>query len=307
MDIKKNTEQTPNVICFGEVLWDNLPSGRQPGGAPMNVAYHLNKCGIRSHVLSRVGNDKNGADLLNVLKDLGLSTQYCQVDSLHKTSTVEVNITTNNEVEYEIVYPVAWDFIELENRFKELTMQMDAFVFGSLSGRRKATKDTLMQLLDLATYRVFDVNLREPYYEKGYISSLLEKTDLLKLNTHELKMITGWYSISDLDEITQIKLLQDKYSIQEIIVTRGAEGASFYNNDRVYHQSAFKIQVKDTIGSGDSFLAAFLSKRLLQADIRECLSFASGLSAFITTQSGACPPYQLSDLTRFISTASGRV
>lgn len=289
------------VMCFGEVLWDNLPTGRKPGGAPMNVAYHLHKLGIDSSVLSRIGRDRNGKDLLDVLTQLDIDTANIQIDDFNKTSTVEVNISTENEVEYDIVFPVAWDFIELEAVFEEQTANADAFVFGSLAGRSTVTRTTLNKLLDIATFRVFDVNLRDPYFEKGYVRSLLRKTDLLKLNQHELSLIVSWFSYSSRDEKSQIKLLQDEFGIKEIIVTKGAQGASFYVENQVYHQPAYQILVKDTVGSGDAFLAAFLSKRHTNLPIETCLSFAAGLSAYVTTKSGACPAYSMIDLNKFIS------
>lgn len=289
-----------NVICFGEVLWDNLPSGRQPGGAPMNVAYHLNKLGISSSLVSRVGNDENGIGLLQILKTLSLDTDYCQVDQLNKTSTVEVNIATNNEVAYEIVFPVAWDFIELDSRILALTSKSDAFVFGSLAGRNEITRSTLLELLDIATYRVFDVNLRAPFYCEKYMSILLGKTDLLKLNYLELNEVVSWYSDDCKQEELQVKLLQRKFGIKEIIVTKGSAGASFYTKEQAYSQPAFRISVADTVGSGDSFLAAFLSERLKNRNIEQSLEFASALSAFITTHSGACPSYELPDISNFI-------
>lgn len=293
-----------NVICFGEVLWDNLPSGRKPGGAPMNVAYHLQKLGISSSLVSRVGNDDNGTSLLEILKKLDLSTEYCQIDGFNKTSTVEVNITSNNEVEYEIVFPVAWDFIALDPRISALTSKANAIVFGSLAGRNEMSRSTLHTLLDSAKYRVFDVNLRAPYYSESYMHILLGKTDLLKLNYLELGKIVGWYKEDCKEEKEKVQFLQDKFDIKEIIVTKGSDGASFYAGSDVYHQSAYKIIVKDTVGSGDSFLAAFLSSRLKNHGIEESLTFAAALSAFITTHAGACPPYQISDVTDFMLAAS---
>lgn len=289
-----------NVVCFGEVLWDNLPAGRQPGGAPMNVAYHLNKLGISGSIVSRVGNDENGVSLLQALKKLDLGTAYCQVDELNKTSTVEVNIGLNNEVTYEIVFPVAWDFIEPDPRILALTGKADALVFGSLAGRNEISRSTLLELLDLAKYRVFDVNLRAPYYGEEYLHTLLGKTDLLKLNYQELTEIASWYADDCKEEGSGVKLLQDKFGIKEVIVTKGGAGASFYSQDQVYNQAAYQISVADTVGSGDSFLAAFLSERLKDKSIEESLKFAAALSAFVTTHSGACPVYQLSDVSGFM-------
>src|SRR5690606_34118076 len=195
--------------CFGEVLWDNLPAGKKPGGAPMNVAYHLKKLGIDSYLISRIGNDTNGEELKQVLQVLNIDTEYCQVDEEQPTSLVEVEISPENEVTYEIVYPAAWDYIEYEGRLKPLVQNADALIYGSLSGRNNVTRETLAQLLELSPFNVFDVNLRPPFYEESYIAFLLAKTDLLKLNLQELNLLAGWNQVTYKDELDKIKLLQD--------------------------------------------------------------------------------------------------
>ncbi|TZF83784.1 carbohydrate kinase [Pedobacter sp. BS3] len=297
--------KNPHIVCFGEVLWDNLPSGKKPGGAPMNVAYHLTRSGVSASLISRVGHDANGKELLQVLHQLDLNTTYCQVDDLQSTSTVEVVITPDNEVTYDIVFPVAWDYIQYENRFEELIKKSDAFVFGSLAGRNEVTRATLNKLLNLSAFNVFDVNLRPPFYEQAYITSLLAKTNLLKLNLYELNLLTGWYGDSDSNEPDKVRLLQEKFAISEIIVTKGGKGASYYKGGKVYHSPAYQIAVKDTVGSGDSFLAAFLSKQLMGETPEHILEFASAVAAFVTTQAGACPPYTPADVKKFIdNTAS---
>lgn len=302
-----NTNEIPNVICFGEVLWDNLPGGRQPGGAPMNVAYHLNKLGITSNLVSRLGNDENGTSLLEMLKILAIGTGYCQLDQVHKTSTVAVNIGLNDEVSYEIVFPVAWDFIASDPEILSLTSKADAFVFGSLAGRNEISRGTLNELLDVATYRVFDVNLRAPYYGKDYLDTLFKKTDLLKLNAQELTEVTSWYTDPCAQETQAVKLLQDKFGIKEVIVTKGSAGATFYTGEQAYHQPAYPVTVADTVGSGDSFLAAFLSERLKSSSIERSLEFAASLAAFVTTHSGACPAYQRSDIPNYFSSVANLV
>ena len=290
------------VVCFGEVLWDNLPSGKKPGGAPMNVAYHLQKFGIDSSVISRVGNDNNGEELLSTLASLGLSAEYCQTDPLLPTSTVEVSISEDNEVSYEIVFPVAWDNIQFEPNLMELLESSDAFVFGSLAGRNQASSETLDSLLELAKFKVFDVNLREPHYKREYLEHLLHKTDLLKLNIHELNIMSEWWGNTSVKESDSVQVLQNKFDINEVIVTRGSKGACYYTRDIHFHYPAYEIDVKDTVGSGDSFLAAFLSKRLDMDHVEEVLDFATGVGAFITMQSGACPPYNKFDINHFLWT-----
>ena len=292
--------QNLDVVCFGEVLWDNLPSGRKPGGAVMNVSYHLKNLGLNSHLISRVGADQNGNDLLEELNKLKIDVNYCQIDEEHPTSTVEVNISEDNEVRYDIVFPVAWDFIDFDNRFNDLLSNSAALVYGSLSGRNEISRKTLQHLLKLAPYKVMDVNLRPPYVDPAYIADLLKYTDLLKLNLEELVILSDWYGPGCKNESDRVMLLQEKFTIGEVLVTKGSRGASYHSKEIEYHWPAYDIIVKDTVGSGDSFLAAFLSKRLTNTSIKEALNFASGLSAFITTKIGACPPYHRSDINRFM-------
>lgn len=287
------------VVCFGEILWDNLPGGKKPGGAPMNVAYHLNQLGIESTLISRVGNDSEGLELLKVLEERSISLAYCQLDSKHKTSKVEVVINDNHEVSYDIVFPVAWDFIEPDARYSALLQDADALVFGSLVTRNKTSRDTLELLLESPVYKVFDINLREPYIDRETITQILHKTDLLKLNLHELEIIAGWHNSSFKRDEDKISVLHHEYNIKEVIVTRGSSGASYFSQDVHYHYPAYKVTVNDTVGSGDSFLAAFLYKKLSGENLEGTLDFASAMGAFITTQTGACPHYSISDLNRF--------
>ena len=288
------------VICFGEVLWDNLPSGKKPGGAPMNVAYHLKKLGISSALISRVGNDQDGDNLLKVIKELDLSVELCQIDKQHKTSLVEVVITPDHEVKYDIVFPVAWDFIEYDPQLESILREADVFVFGSLVSRSEVSRTTLDYILDHVAYKVFDVNLREPHYEKEQIAYFLHKTDLLKLNIHEIDLISGWFGNSSANEAEKVHLLQNSFNIKEVIVTKGSKGASYYSTEIQYHYPAYKVEVQDTVGSGDSFLAAFLSKKLSGEYLESTLDFAVAVGAFITMQEGACPQYTYNDLKRFI-------
>jgi len=288
------------VVCFGELLWDNLPTGKKPGGAPMNVAYHLNQLGIESCLISRVGDDANGREILDFLKTKGLSTQYCQVDPGFATSTVEVLIGDDNEVSYDIVKPVAWDYIKISESLKTLIAEADAFVFGSLAARNSASYLTLHSLLEQARYKVFDVNLREPHYSSSSITQLLRKTNLLKLNIYELNLISNWFNQNCDTEWDRVRVLQDQFFIDEIVVTKGSSGASYYTTHAQVNYPAYNVVVNDTVGSGDSFLAAFLSQKLKGENLEGILSYAAALGAYVTMHSGACPEYKKSDLDRFI-------
>ncbi|EEI93342.1 kinase, PfkB family [Sphingobacterium spiritivorum ATCC 33300] len=292
-------------ICFGEVLWDNLPTGKKLGGAPLNVAYHLNKLGIETRMLTRIGKDKNGDELIKLCRALGVPTKLFQVDEVHATSIVEVRIDEHKEVNYEIVYPVAWDYIQLQESDLEVIQKVDFMVFGSLSSRHEISYNTLKHLLKVSKYRVMDVNLRAPFYSEVRVLELLGYADLVKMNREELGIIAEWLKLPGSDSDSQlVEKLMQQYAIGEVIVTYGAAGAVYHagQGSMRYHFPAYLVDVKDTIGSGDSFLAAFLSKRMrnsTEISIEETMSFAATLSAFVTQSIGACPNYDSGTINRF--------
>lgn len=295
----------PNVICFGEVLWDYLPRGRKAGGAPMNVAYHLSQLGCDSTLISKVGNDEDGKQLVQTLKKWGLAMDGCQKGGEAPTSRVEVDINEKTqEVEYDIVYPAAWDYITYQARYDAMIPASQAFVFGSLAARNAQTRDTLHRLLQIAPYKVCDINLRAPFYNQTEIKHLLNEADLLKLNEHELVVITDWFDEGYGDRSDRIQFLLGRFNLSEIILTMGADGASYFTPKMSRHVDACEVKVNDTVGSGDSFLAAFLAHRLKKNNVEEALNFASALSAYVTTQPGPCPGYAREDINDFISQTS---
>lgn len=285
-----------DAVCFGEILWDVLPTGAKPGGAPMNVAYHLQKQGLKAGLISRVGMDKRGDDLLSLLTINGITTEFVQRDTAHPTGLVNATIHESNEVTYEIVRPVAWDFISAENGLKELVQGARFFIYGSLAARSSATAQTLWQLVEVAQTKVVDINLRPPHYNKELVEKLLQSADILKLNEHELPLITAWYANLKTDE-EQVKALQERFSIATIIVTKGGEGAMVCQNGTIFTHPGYKITVADTIGSGDAFLAGFLAKTGAGVPIEERLEFANSLGAFIASKQGACPSYELAEVS----------
>ena len=295
-----NFSKKKSVVCFGEILWDNLPDGRRPGGAPMNVAYHLHKLKLQSHLISSIGDDQAGKDLLSFLDRIGVQTNWIQIDSDHDTSEVIASINNENEVTYEIVAPVAWDFIRWDEEIEELAKLSDAFVFGSLASRNTASRSTLFKMLENAKYKVFDVNLRAPHFSPELISDLLGRADMVKINAAELEMIAGWNDIHYLKELDCIEAMFKKFGMTEILITKGSQGATYYNSELTYEYPAYHIDVADTIGSGDSFLAAFLAMKLEGAPLELTLDYAVAMGAFITARSGACPEYSKVDFDRFI-------
>jgi len=301
----KDLNKSIQGICFGEVLWDNLPTGKKLGGAPLNVAYHLNKLGVRTRMLTRIGQDENGVELLALCRQLGIPTAFFQQDVHLPTSTVEVSLDADRNVQYDIVYPVAWDHIVAGEAELAAVAEADFLVYGSLACRDEVSFGSLQLLLKKAAFRVMDVNLRAPYFGPERLHQLLLEADLVKMNAEELQIISEWNgAMSDHTDQQRVDLLLERFSIQEAIVTYGASGAVYHHKaaNISYHFPALKVQVEDTIGSGDSFLAAFLSKRFLMAagiTLEEVLEFAATLSGFVTQSSGACPAYSEADIHRF--------
>jgi len=287
------------VVCFGEVLWDVLPTGAVPGGAPMNVAYHLHKLRKNPALITKVGIDDKGRQLINIFSAHGVCTDFFQLDYEYETGKVFAKPNEHNEVVYDIVMPVAWDFIAWEDVFAELLDSAKFFVFGSLAARNKDSKNTLLRLLEIAKNKVLDINLRAPHYNRRIVEELLQKADFVKMNLAELELITGWFSkYTSIED--RMKLVREKFKISNMVITMGAEGALLYMNGDVISHKGFKVDVTDTVGSGDAFLAGLLSKLLDGATNEQALEFASGLGAFIATQKGACPDYELEDVSNLI-------
>lgn len=280
--------QNPSIVCFGEVLWDMLPTGKVAGGAPMNVAHHAQQLGLPSTMISSVGQDELGDELIQFLKEKGIPTDWIQRSDKYPTSEVQVHLDEKGSASYEIVEGVAWDDIQLEESMLAKVKAASAIVFGSLATRMATTRETLWILLEAASLRVFDINLRAPFYNPAAIEALLKQADIVKTNDEELDLLADWYGQArDLDHMT--KFILDQFGLQKVIVTRGGEGAMCRDEQGLHSHSGFPVTVKDTVGSGDSFLAAFLSQMFQGRSSPECLAFACGVGALVATKSGGTP------------------
>ncbi len=287
------------VVCFGEVLWDILPSGSVPGGAPMNVAYHLQKLNKNPALITRIGIDDKGQQLMKIFSDQDVCTDFFQVDNKYETGKVFANPNEYNEVVYDIVKPVAWDFIGWDDAFTELVSNAEFFVFGSLAARNKVSKDTLFKLLENAKNKVLDINLRAPHYNRRIVEQLLRKANFVKMNLAELELITGWFSnYTSIED--RLQSIADKFKLSNMVVTMGGNGALLLMNGDITKHPGFKVDVVDTVGSGDAFLAGLLSQLLDNAGSEASLEFASGLGAFIATHTGACPGYEVEEIKELI-------
>ena len=291
-------ESTPRVICYGEILWDILANGEVPGGAPMNVAYHLNKLGHLPAVITRIGNDERGQKLIDLLKGKNIPVLYVQHDKLLPTGIVYATPNELMEMKYDIVAPVAWDVIEWQEDFDELFNDNTYFVYGSLIARNTTSRNTLFKLLDLPGIKVLDVNLRPPHYDEQLLRSLLQKANIVKMNQEELHYISGWLGNSATDE-ERIKSVSDYFKFDKVIVTRGGDGAMLGINGQIYKHPGFKVVVQDTVGSGDSFLAAVIAGFIENQTPEQLLERACAVGALVTSKKGGWPEYELADLRQF--------
>ncbi|CAH0995169.1 ATP-dependent 6-phosphofructokinase [Emticicia aquatica] len=289
-----------NIVCFGEVLWDLLPSGKIAGGAPMNVAVHATQLGLNATMISAVGNDDLGDGIKSFLESRQLSIENIQTLNDKQTGIVEVVLNEKGSPTYTIIEPVAWDFIGLTDSAEKKVIEADALVFGSLALRNEISKNTILALQAKAKLRILDINLRKPFYSAELAKELFEIADLVKVNDEELEMICAWYGQSG-DELSNAKFLKNLFKLQGIIVTRGGNGAFFVdkNNEMAEHQG-FKVEVNDTIGSGDSFLASFITKWLNGFSASKALEFACAVGAYVATQKGATPIINEADILEMI-------
>ena len=292
-------KQNHDVVCFGEVLWDVLPTGALPGGAPMNVAYHLQKQGVSTAMISRVGNDERGKQLIDILRQNQVFSEFIQTDDQHETGVVNATFRPNNEILYDIVYPVAWDFIEWSPSLQSLVEASSVFVYGSLAARNATSRETLFKLREVAHTKVLDINLRPPHFNVELIENLLRYADIVKLNDHELDFITQYHhSLSSIED--KVRFLQDSFSIPVVIVTRGGSGALLCQAGEIYKHAGYKVSVCDTVGSGDAFLAAFIYKYLNGSMPVEQLQYANAMGAFIASKQGACPEYSSEQIDNWV-------
>ena len=254
----------------------------------MNVAVHLRNFGLDAQLISRVGDDELGRQLLDFLHDKQLPNTYLQQSATHLTGVAKANVTDRNEVVYKILEPVAWDYIQYDESLESL-YQQSILIYGSLVARSQTSRDTLHRVLDQARLKVFDVNLRAPHYTPDEVTYLLQRADILKINHNELVEIISWYT-TPLAERDAMQFLRDQFSLQAVCVTRGENGAILLNEEGFAEHPGFVVAVEDTIGSGDSFLGAFLYKTLQGETPARTLEFACATGAYVATQQGATPP-----------------
>jgi fructokinase len=289
------------TVCFGEVLWDIFPDHKKIGGAPLNVAIRLNSLNNDSYMISRVGNDNNGAILTDFVKKSGVSTDYIQRDSILHTGEVTIELDDKGAATYDIMFPRAWDKIECNEKIINLVKESDAFIYGSLAARDEVSKNSLFQLIDYANYKIFDINLRPPYYSKELLIQLMNTSDFIKFNDDELFEISKYLGSKYHSLEQNISYVSKKTATNHICVTKGSHGAVLLYNDTFYYNSGYQIKVKDTVGAGDSFLASLISHLLKRVHPQEAIDFACAVGALVVGREGATPTVSAKEISEFMN------
>lgn len=292
---------TKNIICFGEVLFDVFPTHKKIGGAPLNVALRLASLGINAQIISRVGNDEIGRELLAFIKKNGVDTDTIQIDENLSTGQVIVQLNEKGSASYTINYPVAWDKIICVPEDEIMVKKADALVFGSLVCRDSVSQNSLLEIINYAKYAVFDVNLRAPFYTKEILINLMMQSDFIKFNDDELYEVSAYLNSPYHSLEQNILYIAEKTNTKHICVTKGSHGAVLYYNEKMYYNSGYKIDVVDTVGSGDSFLAGLLSKLLYNENPQEAIDFACALGAIVAKNEGANPKISSKEINDFMN------
>lgn len=282
------------VVGIGELLWDILPDDKAAGGAPCNFAYHVSKSGrnCRGAVVSAVGNDMLGKELADVMKKRNIELYTGTVE--YPTGTVEVVLDENGKPEYNICRDVAWDHIGLSPEIMELAARTDAVCFGTLAQRSKDSREAIrafIRAVPRTAIRIFDINLRQNYFDEKIIAESLHIADILKINDEEVGTVRNLLGFAGDDDATFSRRLIDNYGLIMVIETKGEHGGTVFTADNTYTLPAPKVAVADTVGAGDSFTGAFIASLLDGYPISECLRTAVETAAYVCSRPGAMPDY----------------
>ena len=280
------------LVGLGEILWDMLPDGKQLGGAPANFAYHAQALGARGVVVSCIGDDELGKEILTIVDDLGLEREYIAVDKQHPTGTVTVKLDENGKPDFTIHENVAWDFIPCDEALLDLAAEADAVCYGSLCQRSGVSRDTVRQFLQATKpdcIRVFDINIRQSYYSKDIVHLMLELSNVLKLNDDELPIVARLLDIEG-SESEILAELTEHYGLRLVALTKGENGSRLYSRDGDSSLTGTPdVRVADSVGAGDAFTAATVMGLLKGNGLDHINEHAGCIAAYVCSQSGATP------------------
>lgn len=281
------------VVGIGEVLWDVFPGGKQLGGAPANFVYHVTRFGCQGLLVSAVGkNDAYGDEICEALGERNIKSLIERLE--YPTGRVQVSLDKFGIPEYDIVKDVAWDNIVFTEELESIAQKTVAVCFGSLAQRNPVSRKTIMKFVDAvpdtpASYKIFDINLRQNFYDKEILEYSMKRCNILKINEEELLKLRDLFYDKSMPDYEVCNKLKQDFSLKYLILTRGAENSFVYADYKIIFRDTPKVNVVDTVGAGDSFTAAFVASLLNGADAETAHTVAVETSAYVCTQQGAMP------------------
>jgi fructokinase len=292
------------VVGLGEVLWDMLPGRKYLGGAPANFAYMTNLLGDKGVVASRIGTDGRGVEAEQRMRDLGVPVSSLQRDGSHNTGAVNVEVDEKGFARFEIEEPSAWDFFEWTNEWHLLAQKAEAVCFGSLAQRSPQSRETIRRFLKAThaeTVRVFDVNLRQPFYSWEVIDESMKVADIVKMNDDEVPKVMALGKLGYSDEKSSAQRLLDLYDLKLLCITRGSRGSLLADRTGCDERSGVQVKVADTIGAGDAFTAALVHEYLRGAPLEQMNRAANLVGAWVASQAGPTPTPKNGELERSLA------
>lgn len=285
-------KENRTVVGIGEVLWDILPDGKKIGGAPANFAYHVSQFGLQSLVVSAIGDDVLGQEIIGTFRDKGLNSIISTVP--YPTGTVQVELDMAGIPQYIIKEGVAWDYIPFTPELEALSRNTCAVCFGSLAQRSTVSRNTISRFIDTmpkdnGTLIVFDANLRQSFYSKDVLEQSMTQCNVLKINDEELPTVCRISGIPESYPESQCRALLNRYNLKILILTCGVNGSYIFTHDAKSFLATPQVKVADTVGAGDSFTAAFTASILSGLPVSSAHRKAVDVSAFVCTQNGAMP------------------
>ena len=282
-----------NVIGIGELLWDLLPEGKKLGGAPCNFVYHANKLGASARILSAVGSDEMGREILETIKRKNLSTDLIQIND-NPTSTVDVKLNSIGVPKYVIHQNVAWDFLYFDENAIGMVNNADIVCFGSLAQRNAKSREIICKFLNVCktdALIIFDINIRQTFYNKEIIENSLHFCNVLKMNEEEYPIVCNLIDLKGDDLDSNVRELMTKYDLNLLAFTKGAQGSILYTPTEKSEMPTPKIDVKDTVGAGDSFAAAMAIGFVNKLPLRKLHEKAIEIASFVCESNGSMPYY----------------
>lgn len=292
MEQMKQQNKKPIVVGIGELLWDLLPTGKTAGGAPINFVYHASRLGAEGYAISAIGDDDNGKEILKVLNKNKI--QYLIEKLPYPTGTVHVDIKEDGIPQYTITERVAWDHMSPTSDAVDLAERADAICFGALGQRSQQSRETIQAILSFApdsAYRLFDINLRQHYYNKVLIEESLFLANVLKMNDDEMSELKNLFGLNGSEEEVASWFMEN-YNLRMVVLTAGADYSTVYTPDEVSTLPTPKVDVVDTVGAGDAFTSALVMSLLKGQSLKEAHENAVKIAAFVCSHKGAWPAYE---------------